>query len=84
MIFYYIIINIITFIVFYLDKNKARKNKWRISESQLFILIYIGGGLGALLGMLLFKHKTKKFYFYLTIIFSLVFHFLSNNRHLVS
>ncbi|MCF7834590.1 DUF1294 domain-containing protein [Candidatus Gracilibacteria bacterium] len=60
LIWYFVLINIVTFVVRGLDKWKARKAKWRISEKLLFILTLIGGFLGALIGMQLFRHKTIK------------------------
>ncbi|SDL96299.1 Uncharacterized membrane protein YsdA, DUF1294 family [Kandleria vitulina] len=54
-----ILINIIAFITFGIDKYKAVHHKWRIRENTLFLLAIIGGGLGALLGMHFFHHKTK-------------------------
>lgn len=57
---YFIIINLITFAVFGIDKLKAVKDKWRIPEKVLFLLSIIGGSAGALLGMYTFRHKTKK------------------------
>lgn len=57
---YILIINLISFLSMYIDKQKAKKNKWRIKESTLLILVAIGGWIGAPLGMYLFKHKTKK------------------------
>ena len=62
-IIYIIIINIITFITMYVDKRKAYYGKWRVKESTLFILVMLGGGLGGIVGMYLFRHKTKKKYF---------------------
>lgn len=56
---YIILINLIAFVVFGIDKRKARKGQWRVPESTLFILAIIGGSIGALLGMLAFRHKTK-------------------------
>ena len=56
---YIILINLIAFVVFGTDKRKARKGQWRVPESTLFILAIIGGSIGALLGMLVFRHKTK-------------------------
>ncbi len=61
---YLIIINIITFIVYAVDKFKAINKKERISELSLFLLGFIGGAIGALMAMLLFRHKTKKIKFY--------------------
>ena len=57
---YFIIINLIAFAVFGIDKLKAVKDKWRIPEKVLFLLSIIGGSAGALLGMYTFRHKTKK------------------------
>lgn len=62
-IIYIIAINLITFIAMYIDKRKAYKGKWRIKESTLFILVMLGGGIGGIAGMYLFRHKTKKKYF---------------------
>ncbi|MGX4599612.1 DUF1294 domain-containing protein [Faecalimicrobium sp. JNUCC 81] len=56
---YFIIINIIGFYFMYIDKRKAIKNEWRISESTLISMAIIGGSLGSLLGMYTFRHKTK-------------------------
>ena len=57
---YLLIINIITFIIYGIDKYKSIKHKYRISESTLIILAILGGALGAFLGMIIFHHKTKK------------------------
>lgn len=58
-----IIINIITFAVFGIDKKKAIDGKFRISELTLFVLSFLGGSLGGLAAMHVFHHKTKKWYF---------------------
>lgn len=57
---YMIIINIISLILYGIDKHKAKKKKYRISEFTLIIISYLGGAIGAILGMNLFHHKTKK------------------------
>ena len=57
---YLIIINVIAFLAMYIDKRKAQKNKRRIPEKTLFTLVALGGGIGGILGMYLFRHKTKK------------------------
>ena len=62
-IIYLLIINIIAFFAMYIDKRKARYGKWRISEQTLFILALIGGSIGAIIGMYVFRHKTKKLRF---------------------
>jgi uncharacterized membrane protein YsdA (DUF1294 family) len=57
---YIVFINIVTFFVYYYDKSQAERGGWRISEKTLHILAFIGGSLGAFLGMKKFRHKTKK------------------------
>ena len=54
------LINIIAFLAMYIDKRKAKKGKRRIPEKTLFILVGLGGGIGGILAMYLFRHKTKK------------------------
>ena len=54
-----IVINIVTFVVYGIDKWKAMKGRWRISEFTLLLLAVIGGSIGALLGMRVWHHKTK-------------------------
>ena len=61
---YYLLgINAVTFIVYGIDKYKAKKAKWRISEATLLLLAVLGGSLGAWMGMKVWHHKTmhKKF-----------------------
>ena len=58
-----IAINIVTFAVYGIDKGKARRGAWRVPEKTLFLLPLLGGSLGALLGMRVFHHKTKHWYF---------------------
>ena len=60
---YFIIINLIGFLSMYLDKYKARKHLWRIPEATLFIIAIIGGSIGSILGMRVFHHKTRHWYF---------------------
>ncbi len=60
---YLIIINIVTFVTFGLDKRKAKKDKWRISEQALVTLMVIGGAFGGYFGMEKFHHKTQKLKF---------------------
>ncbi len=57
--YYLIVINILTFLLYGIDKWKAQKGKWRIPEETLIWLAIVGGSIGALLGMYLFRHKTK-------------------------
>ena len=60
MIIYFIIINIIGFLIMWLDKRKAKKGAWRIPEKTLFIITGLGGGIGTIAGMYTFRHKTQK------------------------
>ena len=53
------IINIITYIIYAIDKYKSMHHKWRIRESTLILLAVIGGSVGALLAMYTVRHKTK-------------------------
>ena len=60
---YLLAINIATFLLYGIDKYKAKKGKWRISEATLLTMAAIGGSIGAWAGMRLWHHKTmhKKF-----------------------
>ena len=58
LLYYLIVINVVTFLVYGIDKWKAKKGSWRISEATLLILAAIGGSIGALLGMKIWHHKT--------------------------
>ena len=62
-IIYFVIINIIGFLIMYIDKQKAKKGKWRIPEKTLFIITALGGGIGTIAGMYIFRHKTQKIAF---------------------
>ena len=68
--YYLIFINIVTFLVYGIDKWKAKQGSWRISEATLLMLAVIGGTIGALLGMQVWRHKTihKKFKYGLPLI----------------
>lgn len=56
-------INLVTFAVYGADKRRARRGAWRVPEKTLFLLPLLGGSVGALLGMRVFRHKTKHWYF---------------------
>ena len=62
LLFYLLFINFIGFFAMFLDKQKAKRGKWRIPEKTLFLLALIGGSLGTTLGMSTFRHKTKHWY----------------------
>ena len=70
---YFIITNVIGFALMGIDKRKAKKGSFRIPEATLFSIAIIGGSIGSILGMFLFRHKTKHWYFVigLPIIFAL-------------
>lgn len=75
-VFYYIVINLVAFALYGIDKYKAKKGKWRTPESVLLIFAILGGALGALAGMHLFRHKTLKKKFTVTIPIFIVIHLL--------
>jgi len=52
-------VNLIGFFSMAIDKRRARKGAWRISEKRLFLWAVLGGSLGSMAGLLLFRHKTK-------------------------
>ena len=60
---YVLIMSIIGFLSMYIDKRKAIKHQWRISEKTLFIIALLGGSIGSNLGMTICRHKTKHWYF---------------------
>lgn len=57
---YLLIINIIAFVLFAVDKYKARRSLWRISERGLFLVCLLGGSIGGLFGIFLLHHKRRK------------------------
>ena len=59
--------NAIAFAMYGIDKHKAQKDKWRISEAALISSAFLMGGIGAILGMRVFRHKTKHLKFKLLI-----------------
>lgn len=74
MIYYYIIINIIAFLIYGIDKRKAIKKKWRISEKTLLGISFLGGSMGSILAMFIFKHKTKHYQFLILVPLSSLIH----------
>ena len=60
---YLLIINLFGFFIMWLDKRKAKKGSWRIPEKTLFLFTLLGGGIGTIAGMYVFRHKTRKLYF---------------------
>ena len=70
---YFLLINAIGFLLMLVDKYKAKRNLWRIPEATLMGVAAIGGSIGTIAGMNLFRHKTKhpKFYIGLPVILAL-------------
>ena len=65
--FYLLIINALGFLLMLVDKWKAKKNRWRVRESTLLLVAALGGSVGSLAGMYLFRHKTLHLKFTLCI-----------------
>ena len=60
---YLILCNVCGLVLMKVDKERAKKHRWRIPEKTLFLVALLGGSAGAWLGMYLFHHKTKHWYF---------------------
>ena len=69
-----LLVNIVAFAAYGIDKRKAQKGKWRIPESTLLLLAFFGGAPGALMGMRAFRHKTKHRKFKILVPLFLVLH----------
>lgn len=57
---YLLLINAVGFVIMLIDKRRAQKNLWRISESTLLTVAILGGSIGSYAGMKVFRHKTRK------------------------
>lgn len=66
------VLSILTLLLYGIDKWRAKRRLWRIRESTLLGLGFLGGAVGALLGMELFRHKTKHWYFWAANLFGLL------------
>ena len=64
-IIYFVIINVLGFLIMYIDKRKAKYGRWRIPEKTLILIALLGGSIGCLVGMYTFRHKTQKIRFIL-------------------
>lgn len=71
-IIFYVLMNIIAFSLYAIDKRRAEKNLWRISENTLIFFTLACGAIGALIGMRVFRHKTQKLKFKIAVIIGLV------------
>ena len=69
-----LLVNVLAFALYGIDKLKAKKGAWRIPESTLLLVAFLGGSLGALLGMELFRHKTKHAKFKVLVPLFLILH----------
>ena len=67
-----IVVSLITFVLYGVDKSKARRHAWRIPEKILLGFGLLGGAVGGLLGMNAFHHKTKHGYFWVVNILGLI------------
>ena len=74
LIWYLSVINFTTWAAYGLDKGRAKSGKWRIPERTLLLLALIGGSLGALAGMIMFRHKTRKAKFFISVPVMFVVH----------
>ncbi len=72
---YLVVMNLFTFILFGVDKHLARKKRPRIRNFTLFLFSALGGSLGGLFGMFVFRHKTNKLYYLLGIPLILILQF---------
>lgn len=63
MVVYLAVMTAIGFLSMYIDKKRAREHRWRIPEKTLFLIAVLGGSIGSNLGMRVFRHKTKHWYF---------------------
>ena len=75
-IYYFILVNIGNFVLFAIDKHLSVKNKERIPESTLILLSAMGGALGGLCSMYIFRHKTKHAKFYISLPLFLMLHII--------
>ncbi|WP_029230851.1 DUF1294 domain-containing protein [Butyrivibrio sp. VCB2006] len=60
---YLVLTNIVGFALMGIDKRRAKRNAFRVPEATLFSVAIVGGSIGSILGMLVFRHKTKHWYF---------------------
>ena len=67
-------VNLLAFALYGIDKAKAKRGAWRIPEATLLLVAFLGGSVGALLGMELFRHKTKHWKFKILVPLFLVMH----------
>ena len=66
------IISLVAFVTYFADKVKAKRGAWRVPEKVLLGMGFLGGAIGALAAMQIFRHKTKHYYFYVVNILGLI------------
>ena len=71
---YLIVLSVITLALYLIDKIKAINGSYRISEKVLLLFSLLGGGAGGFVAMLLFRHKTKHWYFYAVNLIAIILH----------
>ena len=71
---YIALLSFITFIIYGIDKARAKRGLWRISERALLTLSLLGGAAGGLFAMQTFRHKTKHWYFYAIKLAAIILH----------
>ena len=69
-----LVMSLFTFLIYGIDKLKAKRNKWRIKESVLLLSSFLGGSIGGILGMYVLRHKTKHWYFVVVNILPFIIH----------
>lgn len=74
LILYYMVINLLTFSLFGIDKSRARNRQWRFKESTLLLISACGGCFGGFCGMRVFSHKTRKAKFTLSMPLFMLMH----------
>ena len=67
-------VNLLAFVLYGVDKLKAKKGAWRIPEATLLLVAFLGGSVGAFLGMEIFRHKTKHAKFKILVPLFLILH----------
>ena len=60
---YLLVMNLAAFLLMGIDKGKAKRDAWRVPEKTLFLPVVLGGSVGGMLGMRVFRHKTRHWYF---------------------
>lgn len=73
---YLVLMNLAAFTAMGVDKSKAKRRAWRIPEKTLFLLSLLGGSIGSLAGMYIFRHKTRHLKFTIGMPLILIFHLI--------